>query len=257
MGSGGRGRARRAGGRTFSSAPGGGGGGGGFSASAGPLGASAAEPGTPAAAGSGLRERRTRISPADNFFSPGSPPARAAPLTRGPGTPPLSAGRPLTSGRGAPRRPRSGRARSEPSNPSCPPVRPARRSGWRLLGMARGARPLAAGGGGGGAEPPERAGPWRPQGFPPGGARPSPVPRPGPEPSGPSAAPETPSGDTAGAGRRGGRLAAKLGPGRRGWWALLALQLHLLRALAQGSKLGWLESCIPICISQQQVTLTN
>ncbi|XP_070951518.1 protein sidekick-1 isoform X3 [Macaca nemestrina] len=97
--------------------------------------------------------------------------------------------------------------------------------------MAQGTRPLAAGGGG--AEPPERAGPGRPRGSPPAGARPSPAPRPGPEPSGPRAAPETPSGDTAGTGRRGGRRAAKLGPGRRGWWALLALQLHLLRALAQ------------------------
>lgn len=80
--------------------------------------------------------------------------------------------------------------------------------------MARGAR-LAAGGGG-------AAGPGRPRG-----------PRPGPErrPRGARAAPGSPGGD---AGERGGRPATKLGAGRRrGWWALAALQLHLLRALAQ------------------------
>ncbi|XP_074246586.1 protein sidekick-1 isoform X4 [Saimiri boliviensis] len=99
--------------------------------------------------------------------------------------------------------------------------------------MARGGRPSAAGGGDGGAEPPERAGPGRPRRSSPGRVRPAPAPRLGPEPPGPRAAPETPGGDSAGAGRRGGQLAAKLGPGRHGWWALLALQLHLLRALAQ------------------------
>ncbi|XP_068823910.1 protein sidekick-1 [Capricornis sumatraensis] len=80
--------------------------------------------------------------------------------------------------------------------------------------MARGAR-LAAGGGG-------AAGPGRPRGS-----------RPGPErrPRGARAAPGSPGGD---AGERGGRPATKLGAGRRrGWWALAALQLHLLRALAQ------------------------
>lgn len=84
--------------------------------------------------------------------------------------------------------------------------------------MARGAR-LAAGGGGG------AAGPGRPRGS-----------RPGPErrPRGARAAPGSPGGD---AGERGGRPATKLGAGRRrGWWALAALQLHLLRALAQGKR---------------------
>ncbi|XP_072609354.1 protein sidekick-1 isoform X2 [Vulpes vulpes] len=82
--------------------------------------------------------------------------------------------------------------------------------------MARG----GGGGGGGGA-----AGPGRPRGS-----------SPGPEqrrrrPRGARAAPESPGRD---AGERGGRPATKLSAGRRrGWWALLALQLHLLRALAQ------------------------
>lgn len=82
--------------------------------------------------------------------------------------------------------------------------------------MAR-ARPLVAGGGG--AAPPERAGPGRPR-------------RSGtghhcyPERPGLRAAPQTPE---PGAGRRAAKL--RLG---RGLWALLLLQLHLLRALAQG-----------------------
>ncbi|KAM6157369.1 LOW QUALITY PROTEIN: protein sidekick-1 [Erethizon dorsatum] len=59
-----------------------------------------------------------------------------------------------------------------------------------------------------GAAASERAGPGRPLGAPPGRD------------------PETP-------GRDAGRRTAKFGPGRRGWWALLALQMHLVRALAQ------------------------
>ncbi|CAI9173366.1 unnamed protein product [Rangifer tarandus platyrhynchus] len=81
--------------------------------------------------------------------------------------------------------------------------------------MARGARLAASGGGG-------AAGPGRPRGS-----------RPGPErrPRGARAEPGSPGGD---AGERGGRPATKLSAGRlRGWWALAALQLHLLRALAQ------------------------
>ncbi|XP_057606118.1 protein sidekick-1 [Hippopotamus amphibius kiboko] len=83
--------------------------------------------------------------------------------------------------------------------------------------MARGAR-LAAGGGGG------AAGPGRPWGSLPGpeGRR---------RPRGARAAPGSPGEN---AGERGGRPATKLSAGRRrGWWALVALQLHLLRALAQ------------------------
>uniref|UniRef100_A0A2R8ME77 Sidekick cell adhesion molecule 1 n=1 Tax=Callithrix jacchus TaxID=9483 RepID=A0A2R8ME77_CALJA len=100
--------------------------------------------------------------------------------------------------------------------------------------MARGSRPSAAGGGGGGgAEPPERAGPGRPRRSSPDRVHPALASRLGPESPGPRAAPETTGRDSAGAGRRGRQLAAKLGPGRYGWWALLALQLHLLRALAQ------------------------
>ncbi|XP_055266376.1 protein sidekick-1 isoform X2 [Moschus berezovskii] len=59
------------------------------------------------------------------------------------------------------------------------------------------------------------AGPGRPRGA-----------RPGPE--------RWPRGARAAPGSRGGRPATKLSAGRRrGWWALAALQLHLLRALAQ------------------------
>ncbi|XP_077930382.1 protein sidekick-1 isoform X3 [Halichoerus grypus] len=73
--------------------------------------------------------------------------------------------------------------------------------------------------GGGGA-----AGPGRPRGSSPGPERRR-------RPRGARAAPESPGRD---AGERGGRPATKLSAGRRrGWWALLALQLHLLRALAQ------------------------
>ncbi|XP_032182931.1 protein sidekick-1 isoform X1 [Mustela erminea] len=73
--------------------------------------------------------------------------------------------------------------------------------------------------GGGGA-----AGPGRPRGSSPGPERRQ-------RPRGARAAPESPGRD---AGERGGRPATKLSAGRRrGWWALLALQLHLLRALAQ------------------------
>lgn len=114
-------------------------------------------------------------------------------------TPPLGARRCLR-----------GSARSRPPCPS----RGAR--GWRLRGMAR-ARPSVAGGGG--AAPPERAGPGRPRRSRTGHCC-------DPERPGLRAAPRTPG---PGAGRR----AAKLRPGR-GWWALLLLQLHLLRALAQG-----------------------
>ncbi|XP_006504775.1 protein sidekick-1 isoform X1 [Mus musculus] len=81
--------------------------------------------------------------------------------------------------------------------------------------MAR-ARPSVAGGGV--AAPPERAGPGRPRRSRTGHHC-------DPECPGLRAAPRTPG---PGAGRR----AAKLRPGR-GWWALLLLQLHLLRALAQ------------------------
>ncbi|XP_021078405.1 protein sidekick-1 [Mus pahari] len=81
--------------------------------------------------------------------------------------------------------------------------------------MAR-ARPSVAGGGV--AAPPERAGPGRPRRSRTGH-------RCDPERPGLRAVPRTPG---PGAGRR----AAKLRPGR-GWWALLLLQLHLLRALAQ------------------------
>ncbi|XP_044931098.1 protein sidekick-1 isoform X2 [Mustela putorius furo] len=73
--------------------------------------------------------------------------------------------------------------------------------------------------GGGGA-----AGPGRPRGSSPGPERRQ-------RPRRARAAPESPGRD---AGERGGRPATKLSAGRRrGWWALLALQLHLLRALAQ------------------------
>ncbi|XP_054363693.1 protein sidekick-1 isoform X3 [Mirounga angustirostris] len=73
--------------------------------------------------------------------------------------------------------------------------------------------------GGGGA-----AGPGRPRGSSPGPERRR-------RPRGARAAPASPGRDAAG---RGGRPATKLSAGRRrGWWALLALQLHLLRALAQ------------------------
>ncbi|XP_047569359.1 protein sidekick-1 isoform X2 [Lutra lutra] len=73
--------------------------------------------------------------------------------------------------------------------------------------------------GGGGA-----AGPGRPRGSSPGPERRQ-------RPRGARAAPESPGRD---AGERGGRPATKLSAGRRrGWWALLALQLHLLGALAQ------------------------
>lgn len=98
-----------------------------------------------------------------------------------------------------------------------PPPCPSRGArGWRLRGMAR-ARPSVAGGGG--AAPPERAGPGRPRRSRTGHHC-------DPERPGLRAAPRTPG---PGAGRR----SAKLRPGR-GWWALLLLQLHLLRALAQG-----------------------
>ncbi|XP_078296214.1 protein sidekick-1 isoform X2 [Panthera onca] len=80
---------------------------------------------------------------------------------------------------------------------------------------------MARGGGGGGGA----AGPGRPRWSPPGPERRRRRPR------GARAAPESPGRD---AGERGGRPATKLSAGRRrGWWALLALQLHLLRALAQ------------------------
>nr|XP_027812023.1 protein sidekick-1 isoform X1 [Marmota flaviventris] len=82
--------------------------------------------------------------------------------------------------------------------------------------MARGARPSVAGSG---AAPPELAGPGRPRGNPPGRD-------PGADPLGPRAAPEIP-------GRGARRWAAKFGAGGRRWWALLTLQLHLFRALAQ------------------------
>ncbi|XP_048186046.1 protein sidekick-1 isoform X1 [Perognathus longimembris pacificus] len=88
--------------------------------------------------------------------------------------------------------------------------------------MTRGSRPSAASGGGGSgsAAVPERAGPGRPRGTPPGS-------HPYPECSGPRAAPQTP-------GRGAERRATKFNPGGRGWWALLlALQLHLFRARAQ------------------------
>ncbi|XP_069910598.1 protein sidekick-1 isoform X1 [Oryctolagus cuniculus] len=51
---------------------------------------------------------------------------------------------------------------------------------------------------------------------------------------GPRAAPGIAGEDAECAGQRGGRQAAKFSPGR-GRWALLLLQLHLLRALAQGA----------------------
>ncbi|XP_057170964.1 protein sidekick-1 isoform X2 [Ursus arctos] len=77
---------------------------------------------------------------------------------------------------------------------------------------------MARGGGG-------VAGPGRPRGSSPGPERRRRRPR------GARAAPESPGRY---AGERGGRPATKLSAGRRrGWWALLALQLHLLRALAQ------------------------
>nr|KAF6347351.1 sidekick cell adhesion molecule 1 [Pipistrellus kuhlii] len=80
--------------------------------------------------------------------------------------------------------------------------------------MARGARRAAGG----------AAGPGRPRGSPPGGGRRR-------RPRGARAAAGGPGAD---AGERGGRPATKLSAGRRrGWWALLALQLHWLRALAQ------------------------
>lgn len=52
---------------------------------------------------------------------------------------------------------------------------------------------------------------------------------------GPRAAPGIAGEDAECAGQRGGRQAAKFSPGR-GRWALLLLQLHLLRALAQGRR---------------------
>ncbi|XP_073071061.1 protein sidekick-1 isoform X2 [Manis javanica] len=82
--------------------------------------------------------------------------------------------------------------------------------------MARGARPA----GGGGAA---RQG--RPRGSLSGPERRPRLHR------GARAAPESPGQDV---GWRGGRPTPKLGAGRRrGWWALLTLQLHLLQALAQ------------------------
>ncbi|XP_066129570.1 protein sidekick-1 [Saccopteryx bilineata] len=79
--------------------------------------------------------------------------------------------------------------------------------------MARGARRSAGGG---------VAGPGRLRGSLPGRER---------RPRGAGEEPASPGGDAEG---RGGRPATKLSAGRRrGWWALLALQLHLLRALAQ------------------------
>ncbi|KAM7142872.1 protein sidekick-1 [Molossus nigricans] len=82
--------------------------------------------------------------------------------------------------------------------------------------MARGARRAAGGG---------AAGPGWPRGSLPGPERRRRRPR------GAREAPGSPGED---AGERGGRPATKLSAGRRrGWWALLALQLHLLRALAQ------------------------
>lgn len=191
-GRGGRGESRRAGGRTFSSAPGGGGGGRG--------GGRGVLLSSPQRALRGRRCTAARsgddvpsISPlADNFSS-----ARLA-VHRSPDAAPRSS--PLPQ-----------RVCALP--PPCP-SRGAR--GWRLRGMAR-ARPSVAGGGG--AAPPERAGPGRPRRSRTGHHC-------DPERPGLRAAPRTPG---PGAGRR----SAKLRPGR-GWWALLLLQLHLLRALAQG-----------------------
>ncbi|KAF6082866.1 sidekick cell adhesion molecule 1 [Phyllostomus discolor] len=81
--------------------------------------------------------------------------------------------------------------------------------------MARGARRAAGGG---------AAGPGRSRGCPPGPER----------RRRPRGAREAPAGPGEDAAERGGRPATKLSAGRRrGWWALLALQLHLLRALAQ------------------------
>ncbi|XP_063127931.1 protein sidekick-1 isoform X2 [Rattus norvegicus] len=190
-GRGGRGESRRAGGRTFSSAPGGGGGGRG--------GGRGVLLSSPQRALRGRRCTAARsgddvpsISPlADNFSS-----ARLA-VHRSPDAAPRSS--PLPQ-----------RVCALP--PPCP-SRGAR--GWRLRGMAR-ARPSVAGGGG--AAPPERAGPGRPRRSRTGHHC-------DPERPGLRAAPRTPG---PGAGRR----SAKLRPGR-GWWALLLLQLHLLRALAQ------------------------
>ncbi|XP_064449441.1 protein sidekick-1 isoform X2 [Mirounga angustirostris] len=86
--------------------------------------------------------------------------------------------------------------------------------------------------GGGGA-----AGPGRPRGSSPGPERRR-------RPRGARAAPASPGRDAAG---RGGRPATKLSAGRRrGWWALLALQLHLLRALAQAVTCT-LQEALSIC----------
>ena len=85
--------------------------------------------------------------------------------------------------------------------------------------MAGGVR-LAAGGG--------TAGPGRPRGSLPGPERRRRRPR------GARAAPGSLGEDE---GERAGRPATKLSAGRRrGWWALATLQLHLLRALAQGRR---------------------